>query len=391
MKLTGSYFVCFPQGRFGAQRANNVRYKLRGGKMNSLKQQLLLLVIGPVLLLSIFLTVFIGMHMKDRALLATTTKAKSDLDTGEAIISLMYPGPWETREGILYKGGVKISNNLAPVDKVAGLTGDTVTIFLGDTRVTTTVRNKNGERAIGTRVSDVVAATVLKNGQEYLGEANVVGELYQTAYKPIHDRDGKIIGMFYVGISKKLSDRLIRDSLLTMVAISAGITLAVAAVGWLFTQRVIIGPLRQITLGTREVAFGSNFPNQVKVTGHNEIGELAAVINQVLEGMQKLSLQISQTTGNATNVVNESITIPEAPLVDDGLPKGLHETTFRQILAFLQSKPVPMSAEEVGEGVNLTRVTARRYLEYLEKSGRVAVELKYGMVGRPVKLYKTIK
>lgn len=378
----------------------------------SLKQQLLLLVIGPLLLLSIFLTVFIGMHMKDRALLATTTKAKSDLATGETIVDLMYPGSWETREGILYKGGVKISNNPAPVDRVAALTGDTVTIFLGDTRATTTVRHKNGERAIGTKVSDAVAATVLKNGQEYLGEANVVGEFYQTAYKPLHDRDGKIIGMFYVGISKKLSDRLIRDSLVTMVAISIGITLVVAVGVWLYVQRVIIGPLKEITLGTRAVAFGRFFPNKVKVAGHNEIGELAAAINQMLEGMQKLSLQISQTSGNlaggvansgansvANNVTNSQtngvvagdVKICEEPVIEDELPKGLHETTLRQILAFLQNKSRPMSAEEVGEGVNLTRVTARRYLEYLEKNGRVAVELKYGMVGRPVKLYKSLK
>lgn len=80
--------------------------------MHSLKQQLMLLVIGPLLLLSICGSVLTGMFMKDRAVLATNTKATTDLATGEAIIDLMYPGPWQVKDGILYKGQIKISNNL---------------------------------------------------------------------------------------------------------------------------------------------------------------------------------------------------------------------------------------------------------------------------------------
>jgi len=376
--------------------------------MGSLKQQLMLLVIAPLLLLSVFLTLLIGFHMKDRAILATDTKAKSDLATGEAIINLMYPGPWEARDGILYKGGVKISNNFKPVDEIAEMTGDTVTIFLGETRVSTTVREENGERAVGTKVSDVVATRVLKHGQVYLGEANVVGELYRTAYKPLRDANGKIIGMFYVGISKKLSNQLIHNSLLTIGFISIGLTLAVALGAWYFTQRAIIGPLKRLTEETRGIAVG-NPVHKVEVTSHNEIGELAIAFNQMVDGLQRLAVQISKSTAATggtpiPEVVRpvvvtgqgEEATPGEGPageedmLKNEELPKGLHETTFRQIMAFLESKGVPMSAEEVGDGVNLTRVTARRYLEYLEKSGRVAVELKYGTVGRPVKLYKPI-
>ncbi|GAW91084.1 cache domain-containing protein [Calderihabitans maritimus] len=368
--------------------------------MRSLKQQLLFLVIGPLLLLSISTTFIIGIHMKDRAELAAITKAKSDLATGEAIIDLMYPGPWEVRDGVLYKGGVKINNNFIPVDFIANLTGDTVTIFLGDTRVSTTVRNKNGERAIGTKVSDIVATTVLKYGQEYLGEANVVGEYYQTAYKPIRNQQGNIIGMLYVGISKKFSNQMIRNSLITLVIISGGLTLLVALGAWYFTQQVIIGPLQKITMGTREVASGY-LGNKLEIKSQNEIGELAAAFNQMVEGLQRLALQISKATGNAGNGAEGNLPDEngkkqspgfntEKADVEDELPKGLNEVTLRQILAFLESKDIAMSAEEVGEGVNLTRVTARRYLEYLEKNGHVEVELKYGTVGRPVKLYKKI-
>lgn len=355
--------------------------------MKSLKQQLLLLVLGPILLLSILLTMVVSMHMKERAILATETKAKSDLLTGEAIIDLKYPGPWRVINGELYKGEHRISNDLELVDYIAGLTGDTVTIFLGDTRVATTVRGPDGKRALKTKVSDVVARTVLKNGQMYLGEAYVVGEYYQTAYKPLRDSDGNIIGMFYVGIAKGLSDQLIKESLLIVISISAGITLLVALIGWFFTQRVIIGPLQQITAGTIEVASGLPAA-KVEVDSSNEIGQLAQAFNQMVEELQKLTRQISQQQTQSLPGVKSLEFAPAAGVEDINLPKGLNEATLKQILAYLAEQSEALSAETIAEGVKLTRVTVKRYLDFLEKNKILQVEVKYGAIGRPVKLYR---
>lgn len=68
------------------------------------------------------------------------------------------------------------------------------------------------------------------------------------------------------------------------------------------------------------------------------------------------------------------------------LPKGLQAVTLKQIIQFLIQQTHALSAEEVAEGVGIARVTARRYLEYLEKSGKVRLDLQYG-VGRPVNKY----
>ncbi|CAG7656533.1 response regulator [Paenibacillus allorhizosphaerae] len=68
------------------------------------------------------------------------------------------------------------------------------------------------------------------------------------------------------------------------------------------------------------------------------------------------------------------------------LPKGLQAVTLKQIVQYLLGQSLPLSAEEVAEGVGIARVTARRYLDYLEKSGQVRLDLQYG-VGRPVNKY----
>jgi methyl-accepting chemotaxis protein WspA len=98
------------------------------------------------------------------------------------------------------------------VDEVEKLVGITCTIFQrmndrGDMlRVATNVEDLEKRRAIGTYIPAVlpdgtdnpVTADVLK-GQSYRGLAYVVNTWYLTAYEPIKDKTGKIIGMLYVG------------------------------------------------------------------------------------------------------------------------------------------------------------------------------------------------
>jgi two-component system, CitB family, response regulator DctR len=75
-------------------------------------------------------------------------------------------------------------------------------------------------------------------------------------------------------------------------------------------------------------------------------------------------------------------------LFEELLPKGLNDRTMQQILQFLEEQVIPLSSEEVAAGAGLARVTVRRYLEYLEKKGEIALEVQYGSVGRPVNKYR---
>jgi two-component system response regulator DctR len=75
-------------------------------------------------------------------------------------------------------------------------------------------------------------------------------------------------------------------------------------------------------------------------------------------------------------------------VMDEGLPKGLNERTMLQILEFLHDQSSPLSAEEIAAGTGLARVTARRYLEFLQKKGEIQIEVQYGSVGRPINRYR---
>jgi response regulator of citrate/malate metabolism len=68
------------------------------------------------------------------------------------------------------------------------------------------------------------------------------------------------------------------------------------------------------------------------------------------------------------------------------LPKGLSRETALSVLAIL-TKNEAISATACAERIGLSRVSARRYLEHLERTNVVEVTLKYG-VGRPERLYR---
>ncbi|MFY0761721.1 response regulator [Metabacillus dongyingensis] len=70
-----------------------------------------------------------------------------------------------------------------------------------------------------------------------------------------------------------------------------------------------------------------------------------------------------------------------------GLPKGIDEITLGKVNAVLQAKREGLSAEEVAKEIGASRITARRYLEYLSSVNQLKAEVVYGIVGRPERKY----
>ncbi|WP_458113801.1 response regulator [Arthrobacter sp. R1-13] len=68
------------------------------------------------------------------------------------------------------------------------------------------------------------------------------------------------------------------------------------------------------------------------------------------------------------------------------LPKGCSPETLERVEQVLGSSDTDLSAAEVADLLGTSRVSARRYLEYLNDEGRVDVRLKYG-AGRPERRY----
>jgi signal transduction histidine kinase len=131
----------------------------------------------------------------------------------------------------------------------------TVTVFQDDVRVSTNVLTADGKRAIGTRVSDEVYHEVVENGNRWLDRAFVVTDWYKTAYEPIRDINGTIIGILYVGTLEEpfndmLAGILLAFVLVILLASGLGLVLSVYLAG------SIVNPITHLTEATYKVACG---------------------------------------------------------------------------------------------------------------------------------------
>ena len=71
------------------------------------------------------------------------------------------------------------------------------------------------------------------------------------------------------------------------------------------------------------------------------------------------------------------------------LPKGLTRETLDRVRAAMRDAPAgAMSAAELAAALDLSRVTARRYLEHLADTGVVGRAGRYGSPGRPEVEYR---
>ncbi|MFF8276447.1 response regulator [Streptomyces lateritius] len=72
------------------------------------------------------------------------------------------------------------------------------------------------------------------------------------------------------------------------------------------------------------------------------------------------------------------------------LPKGLAAPTADLVDGILRAHPEGLSATECAEAGSLSRVSARRYLEYFAETGRAEITLRYGGTGRPERRYRRL-
>ena len=210
------------------------------------------------------------------------------------IINYKYPGDWAIKNGNLFKGDKQMDGAEDVVDYLGSIVSGHVTIFKNDTRVATTVKNESGQRSVGTKVSEAVAAEVLAKGNNYTGIANVVGQPFHSAYEPIKDASGKVIGMVFVGLSIHELDGIQNSFIMSIVMAIAGIVLVLGLISWRLIGRAI-EPLKRVTGNLQMIASGDLRVSDLDATGNDEIGLLALSSNEMKDKLTHLVKNVARS------------------------------------------------------------------------------------------------
>ena len=151
----------------------------------------------------------------------------------------------------------------------------TVTIFQDDVRIATNVLSHEGELAIGTRVSEAVYNKVVNQGADWIDRAFVVDQWYLTAYEPLRDYKGNIIGILYVGILEQpFNDRKQQLFMACLVIILS--STMILTISTIVTSRLISKPLQEMLNATAQISAGDL---QCRIKTPEQIRELSSLSN----------------------------------------------------------------------------------------------------------------
>ena len=266
------------------------------------------IVIVVILLLSTVIGIVVNIEVRAGIKEFAVEKAQADLKQSNSFIDSKYPGDWEIKDNKLYKGSTMMNDNTDIVDEIGENTGDTVTIFQEDTRVTTNVL-KDGQRAVGTQVSQEVADIVLAKGEQYLGEANVQGNIYQAAYMPLRNAQDEIIGILYVGAPQDIIDSIISKVLKGFLIVLI-IAIVLSGIGVYFFTRRIEKRLSRMS-SALQLAGKGDFTSVIEDNTGDELSDLAASFNLMTQNLKTMINEVTTSSIHLSNAAEELLASSE--------------------------------------------------------------------------------
>ncbi|MCU0960456.1 MAG: cache domain-containing protein [Pirellulaceae bacterium] len=194
--------------------------------------------------------------------------------------ALLYGGKLLNRQ---YEVVDAIKRMVFPQESYRGRDIGTVTIFQGDLRIATNVKMDDGARAVGTRLSDSVCAAVLDRGGTWAAPAFVVNDWYITAYEPLRDPEGRVVGVLYVGLMQAPFTRQLNIITAVFLAIVLGATIASVAL-LLLANHLVLYPIQRV-VGMAQKIIGGDLTARVGIRPPGEFGVLCRAVDSMAQAM----------------------------------------------------------------------------------------------------------
>lgn len=255
-----------------------------------------LLVILPIILVA---TVCTYVSVKNEIVLAEDL-IQSQLKSVAYCVSDVFFGMGE--EELTYEDGILRSGDSVfitqdTLEKLKSETGVDITFFYGDTRILTSLKDKNGQYQTGTKMPDDVERKVLDQGQEYSNNTIIVlGEEYAGYYHPIK-LSGKVIGAVFAGRSKVEIQKIIRKELISLFIGIIVILLATLGVTVLIMIKMV-GSLDHAVMNLNIISKGNlNLQlSQRLLNRKDEIGDMVRSIYTLVSSLKEIVSNIIHTS-----------------------------------------------------------------------------------------------
>lgn len=185
------------------------------------------------------------------------------------------------------------------VDKLKNMTGNDFTIFIGDERANTTI-TANGKRVSGTKLDPKIAQIVLKEKASYLGEADILGNPYATAYAPILDDNGEAIGVSFAGVSLTAIRAAMQTATTNSAVFLLLLWILVTIILTIYIRKSISKPLIEMSEIATQMSNG-NLAINLRHHARDELGILADALRTMVCALQHYIGDITEKLGQMSH------------------------------------------------------------------------------------------
>lgn len=233
----------------------------------------------------------------------------------------------------LKKGELNLTENEGFIDSFVGKSDVELTLFYGDTRRATSIKDAStGERILGTKASEQVTEAVVNNGKEYSTSNLVINnETYYAYYIPMKNNDGSIVGMIFAGEPTEDVELLIRNKIFGMIAITLILVILVVVFILIVANKLgnavreTESVLHTLSKGNLNVVVHKGIKNRKDELGSMGIAleGLASTLRGIVENLKKSSEQLLVSGQEMNELAGKtSATIGEISHAMDDVSQG---------------------------------------------------------------------
>lgn len=310
-----------------------------------------------------FLSYYLSMDgMGNVAQSSTLSKLQGDINASYLYLDKYFGGLSYEDGNLLDKNKNLINNKNELVDDIKDDLGDVATIFVkeGDDfkRISTNIKKADGSRAVGTMLGkDSKAYNDIINGEIYVGEAEILGKPYASAYSPILGDSENVIGILFIGVPISEIDSLISESSSSQIKYMA-LLISIILAGGIFLIYLIscsiAKPLNKITAYAEVVSTGDFTKNidSKLLNRKDEIGKLASAFDLMCKNFKNLVGDIITSSdkilSSSQELSHSSIQVSTA---SEEIAKTVDEISKGALEQASDTETGSLKAEELGSNI----------------------------------------
>ncbi len=301
-----------------------------------IKWKIVLAAIFTILILTVLVLVSTNKAMNTLILDEKRIELSNYSQMGLQLLDEKYPGEWSVEDGNLYKGEYLMNDNFSAIDELTKGTNILATIFQGDTRISTNVKDDSGSRMVGTQASQQVIDQVLGKQEAFLGTADVLGRSTQTYYIPIKNENQKVVGMWFVGIYTDIVEERIGEAMMNVVWIAVILLILGVGVSYWLGATIAHG-IKVIQVRLKHMEEGDfSFEFEEKILKKNdEVGMIMRSANNMKQKIQEVMKAIQSESENVKEIVESSMVqienmhanVEDISATTEELSAGMEETS----------------------------------------------------------------